>query len=201
MADSKILLFNRWSTDGVQVNDVGLKNKINLKPVIVPRSGGKYAPISFHKNDMNIVERFINRLYVPGHKGKKHQIASGECVGQSIVVMTAVKKAFELIEKQTNKNPVQVLVDALINAAPFEEVAAYRLGGIIARKAIVVSPQRRLDLALRLVTQDVFRSTFRKKTTLAEAIAKELISIAGNDPKTHAIMERTRLEKEAEGAR
>src|SRR3989338_4273147 len=103
MADSKILLFNRWSTDGVQVNDVGLKNKINLKPVIVPRSGGKYAPISFHKNDMNIVERFINRLYVPGHKGKKHQIASGECVGQSIVVMTAVKKAFDSIEKKTNK--------------------------------------------------------------------------------------------------
>jgi len=201
MTDSKILLFNRWSTDGVQVNDVGLKNKINLKPVIVPRSGGKYAPISFHKNDMNIVERFINRLYVPGHKGKKHQIASGECVGQSIVVMTAVKKAFELIEKQTNKNPVQVLVDALINAAPFEEVAAYRLGGIIARKAIVVSPQRRLDLALRLVTQDIFRSTFRNKTTLAEAMAKELVSIASNDPKTRAIMERTRLEKEAEGAR
>lgn len=201
MADSKILLFNRWSTEGIAVNDVGLKNKINLKPIIVPRSGGRYATISFHKNDMNVVERLINKLYVPGHKGKKHQIASGECVGQSIVVMTAVKKAFELIEKRTNKNPIQVLVDALINAAPFEEVAAYRLGGIIARKAIVVSPQRRLDLALRLVSQNIFRSTFRHNTTLAETIAKELIAIAANDSKTLAVMERTRLEKEAEGAR
>ena len=201
MADSKVLLFNRWSTEGVEIRDLGLKNKINLKPVIVPRSGGRYAPIAFHKNDMNVVERLINKLYVPGHKGKKHHTSSGECVGQSIVVMTAVKKAFELIEKRANKNPVQVLVDAIINAAPYEEVAAYRLGGIIARKAIVVSPQRRLDVALRLISHDIFRASFRHNTTLEEAIAKELIAIANNDGKAHAVMERSRLEKEAEGAR
>lgn len=199
--DSKVLLFNRWSSEGVQIADAGLKNKINLKPVVIPRSGGRYAPIAFHKNDMNVVERFINKLYVPGHKGKKHRIASGELVGQSLVVMTAVKKGFELIEKKANKNPIQVLVDALINAAPYEEVAAYRLGGIIARKAITVSPQRRLDIALRLVSQDIFRSTFRHKITFEEAVAKELLAIAANDGKAYAIMERSRLEKEAEGAR
>ena len=201
MATQKLLLFNRWSTEGIEVPDVGLKNKINLKPVVVPRSGGRFAPIAFHKNDMNIVERLINKLYVPGHKGKKHQIASGEHVGQSILVMTAVKKGFELIEKRSNKNPIQVLVNALINAAPYEEVAAYRLGGIIARKAIVVSPQRRLDVALRLVSQNIFRSTFRHKITFEEAIAKELMAISSNDPKTYAVMERNRLEREAEGAR
>lgn len=199
--DSKLLLFNRWSAEGIQIADAGLKNKINLKPVVVPRSGGRYAPIAFHKNDMNVVERFINKLYVPGHKGKKHRIASGELVGQSLVVMTAVKKGFELIEKKANKNPIQVLVDALVNAAPYEEVAAYRLGGIIARKAITVSPQRRLDIALRLVSQDIFRSTFRHKITFEEAVAKELLAIAANDGKAYAIMERSRLEKEAEGAR
>lgn len=201
MATQKLLLFNRWSSEGVEIPDVGLKNKINLKPIIIPRSGGRFAPIAFHKNDMNVVERLINKLYVPGHKGKKHQIASGELVGQSIVVMTAVKKAFDLIEKRSNKNPIQVLVTALINAAPYEEVAAYRLGGIIARKAIVVSPQRRLDVALRLVSQDIFRSTFRHKITFEEAIAKELMAIAANDPKAYAVMERNRLEREAEGAR
>ncbi len=199
--NEKLLLFNRWSTEGVQIPDLGLKNKINLKPVVVPRSGGRYATIAFHKNDMNVVERFINKLYVPGHKGKKHKIASGELVGQSIVVMTAVKKAFEMIEKKANKNPVQVLVDAIINAAPYEEVAAYRLGGIIARKAIVVSPQRRLDLALRFITQGIFRATFRHNITFEDAITKELLAIASNDPKTFAVMERSRLEKEAEGAR
>ncbi len=199
--DQKVLLFNRWTTEGVEIPDLGLKNKINLKPVIVPRSGGRYAPIAFHKNDMNVVERLIKKLYGPGHKGKKHKIASGELVGQSIVVMTAVRKAFDMIEKKANKNPIQVLVTSLINSAPYEEVAAYRLGGIIARKAIVVSPQRRLDVALRLVTQDIFRASFRHNITFEDAIVKELLAIAANDGKTYAIMERNRLEKEAEGAR
>ncbi len=201
MTEGKILMFNRWDSSNVEVSDPGLRGYINLKPIIVPRSGGKYATVSFHKNDMSIVERFMNKLFVTGHKGRKHKLTSGHNTGNSATLYREIKKAFESIEKKTNKNPLQVLVDAIISGATYEEVTAYRLGGTIARKAVVTAPQRRLDLSLRLITQGIYRATFKNKTPLHEVIARELIAIANNDVKTFAVRERTRIEKEAEGAR
>ncbi len=197
----KLLLFNRWDLSDVQVEDEGLKRYINLKPVVLPKSTGKYATVPFHKNDMSIVERFINKLMVPGHRGKKHKLSSGHCVGRTLSLYKDVKKAFEIIEKKTGKNPVQVLVKAVENSAMLEEVASYRLGGIIARQAVVVSPQRRLDLALRHLAQGIYKSTFNSKKKLPEVIAEELIAAYNNDSKSFAISERNRIEREAEGAR
>ena len=201
MANGKILLFNRWASEGVEVPDLGLKNHINLKPIILPRSEGKHGTRPFHKNDMHIVERLVNKLAVPGHRGKKHKTTSGHCVGQAERLSLAVRNAFEMIEQRTKKNPIQVLVQAIINSAPYEEVAAYRLGGIIARKAVIVAPQRRLDLALRMLSQGIYRISFKNRMSLEEVIARELITTADNDLKAHGVKERQRLEKEAEGAR
>ncbi|MFH0957043.1 MAG: 30S ribosomal protein S7, partial [Candidatus Aenigmatarchaeota archaeon] len=107
----------------------------------------------------------------------------------------------EAIEQKKKENPIQVLVKAIENAALYEEITAYQMGGMIARKAVITSPQRRVDLALRLMTQGIYRSTFRSKRKLAEVIASELMAIADNDAKTLPIRERNRIEKEAEGAR
>ncbi len=201
MTEQKILLFNRWSSEEVQVADAGLQNQINLRPVIVPRSNGKCGSVSFHKNDATIVERFINKLGVTGHKGKKHKRSSGRMVGQTATLYSSIKDAFEIIEKKTNKNPIQVLVKAIENAALYEEVAAYRMGGTMARKSVITAPQRRLDVALRLLTQGIYSASFKSPQKLPDVIASELIAAANNDAKSHAVRERTRLEKEAEGAR
>ena len=88
-----------------------------------------------------------------------------------------------------------------VASALYEEVMGYRVGGIIARKAVVTSPQRRLDLSLRLIAQDIFSSSFKKKKSFSQTMAEELITIASNDPKNFVIRERTRIEREAEGAR
>jgi len=201
MTDQKILLFNRWSNEEVQVADAGLKNQINLKPVIMPRSSGKCGNVSFHKNDMHIVERFINKLGVSGHKGKKHKRTSGRMVGQNPTLYAAVIDAFGIIEKRTNKNPLQTLVKAIENSALLEEVAAYRMGGTMARKSVITAPQRRLDVALRLLSQGIYSASFKSGQGLPNVIASELIAAANNDAKSHGVRERTRLEKEAEGAR
>ncbi len=197
----KILIFNRWDTEGVEVSDPGLKKYINLKPMVVPKTFGRFAPSSIHKLDVNIVERFINKLAVPGHKGKKHKLTSGHIPGRYDLLYKAVKEAFEIIEKRTKKNPIQILVKAVENAALLEEVVGYRVGGIIARKAVVTSPQRRVDVALRLIAQDIFSRAFKSKKSFAETIADELIEIANNDQRNNVIRERMRIEKEAEGAR
>jgi len=199
--EPKLLLFNRWDMSEVNVEDPGLKSHMNLTPIIVPHTHGRYSTTEFHKRKMCIVERFINRLRVPGHRGKKHQITSGRCPANTQVLHRAMKEAFEIIEKKTGKNPVETLVRAIENSAIIEEVASYRLGGIIARKAVIASPQRRLDLALRFLTQGIYKKNFRNKKKLSEVIAEELMAAASGDTKAFAIMEKNRLEREAEGAR
>ena len=80
---AEIKAFNKWSTEGIAVQDEGLRSYICLKPTLVPRTGAKYAGQRFHKSNVFIVERLINRLMVPGHRGKKHKISSGHCTGKS----------------------------------------------------------------------------------------------------------------------
>jgi small subunit ribosomal protein S7 len=199
--EEKLLLFNRWDLTQVNVDDQGLQGQINLNQMIIPRTSGRFATTEFHKSKINIVERFINRLRVPGHRGKNHKITSGRCPENTPVLYKAVKEAFEIIEKKTGKNPVQTLVAAIENSAILEEVASYRLGGTIARKAVVVSPQRRLDLALRFLTQGIYKTNFKNKRKLSEVIADELLAAASGDTKSFAVGEKNRLEREAEGAR
>jgi len=195
-------IFGKWETENVKVNDPGLKRYITLRSVIVPKSSGRKSSQQFYKSKMNIVERLINKLMVPGHRGKKHVISSGRVVGKYMTNYKIVKEAFEKIEKITKKNPVEVLVKAIENAALREEIAAYQVGGIIVRKAVVTSPQRRVDLALKNIVQAAYRKSYGKKLKIADALANELIAAYKNDSsKSEAIKEKERIEKEAEGAR
>lgn len=196
-----LLIFNRWDPKGVEVSDPGLRRYINLEPVVVPKSSGRYGTDPIHKQKMSVVERFINKMFVPGHRGRKHKLTSGHVVGNYQKVFKATREAFEMMEKSSNSNPIQVLVKAIENGALYEEIMGYRLGGTIARKAVVVSPQRRLNISLRLISQDIFSKTFKNKKSLAKVIADSLVEIANNDQRNNVIRERQRIEREAEGAR
>ncbi len=200
MEKSILKLFNRWDTN-VEVKDPGLKNYINVKPVIIPRSAGRNQKKQFYKSKMNIVERLINHLSVPGHWGKKHKINSGHIVSQRENIMKVVERAFEIIEEKTKKNPVEVFVRAVENAAIHEETMSYQIGGIIARKAVVTSPQRRIDKALRYIAQGSFQKSYGKKISIAEALANEIINAYNNSNESVAIREKERIEREAAGAR
>jgi len=90
-------LFNKWDTSQVQVQDPGLQDYINLKPIIVPKTGGRNVKISFHRNKNHIVERLINKMMVPGHRGRKHKLSSGRCPGKSIRNYQFVEEVFEVI--------------------------------------------------------------------------------------------------------
>lgn len=204
MADfkSEMKIFDKWSIAEVKVKEAGLERYITLTPMIIKKSGGRHAKKQFHKSKMNIVERLMNKLMVPGHRGKKHVITSGKVVGRYSTAYKILKDVFEKIEHVTKKNPVEVLVHAIENAALREEIAAYQVGGIIVRKAVVTSPQRRVDLALKVIVQAAYRKSFGKKETISEALANEIIAAYNYDvAKSEAVKEKERIEKEAEGAR
>jgi len=196
----ELLLFERWSTEGIEVKDPGLKRYISLKPVILPKTAGALRK-PFYKYKTNIVERLITHLMQSGHSGKKHKITSGHFGGGFMTAMKVVEKAFEIIEKKTKKNPVEVFVRAIENASIREEVASYQVGGIIARQAVVTSPQRRIDKTLRYFAQGAYHTAFNKKITTAEALAEELINAYEGSNKSYAVKEKERIEQEAAGAR
>ena len=195
-------LFGKWSTGEIKVADKGLEQYIGLRPAIVPRSSGRFSSSQHGKSKINVVERLITKMMVPGHRSRKHVISSDIASGKYTKEYNSIKKAFETIEAKTKKNPVEVLVRAIENAALREEIAAYQVGGIIVRRAVVSSPQRRMDLALRTITQAAYRKSFGKGVRIADALANELMAAAENDAsKSEAVKERERIEREAEGAR
>lgn len=195
-------LFGKWDTEGIQVRDRGLERYINITPIIIPKTGGRNATQQFHKSHMPIVERLINKIMVPGHRSKKHIISSGRVVGKWLTAYNIVKGAFERVEEVTKKNPVEVLVHAIENSATREEIAGYQVGGMIVRRAVITSPQRRVDLALKIFAQTSYRRSFGKKETMTGALAEEIIAAYNNDAsKSEAIKERERIERESEGAR
>ena len=198
---NEIKIFGKWPTE-VKIRDIGLERYINLTPVILPKSAGRHAKYQFHKSKMNIVERLMTKLLVPGHHGKKHTLTSGRVTGRYATAYKIVKSAFEKIEEQTKKNPVEIFVRAIENAALREEIAAYQVGGIIVRRAVVTSPQRRIDFALKIISQAAYKKSFGKKLNIVDALVDEIIAAYNNDAsKSEAIREKERIEREAEGAR
>lgn len=194
-------LFNRWDTSEIRVQDPGLQEYINLKPLIWPRTGGRNVRTQFWKSKNHVVERLMNKLMGPGHKGKKHKTTSGHCGGKGNTVARIVEDCFTIIEQKTKKNPVLVFVQALENAAPREEITTIEYGGARYPKAVECSPQRRVDLALRLMVQGSYQNSFGKKRAVQEALADEILKAYATDQGSVAIAKKLELERQADASR
>lgn len=196
-----IKIFNKYSTAGIEITDEGLKGYISIDPIIVPKTGARYAGNRFHKSRISIVERLINKLMVTGHKGKKHKTSSGHNTGKAQQAYMIVKDAFEIIEEKTKQNPVAVLVKAVENGAPREEIVTIEYGGARYPKAVESAPQRRIDVALRMMTQATYNGSFNSKREAAVVLANEIMDAYNLSNKSQAISKKIDLERQADSAR
>lgn len=196
-----IKLFDRWDSSEIKVKDPGLEKYLSVKPVLVPKTGARYAGNRFYKSKINIVERLINRMMVPGHKGKKHKFSSGDVTGKSQTAYNLVYEALEIIEKKTKKNPVEVLVRAVENGAPREDVITITYGGARYPKAVECAPQRRIDVALKMMTQGAFAKSVKSKKSAAAALADEIILTYQLSPNALAISKKLEVERQADASR
>ncbi len=196
-------LFDKWDIEQVSVKEQALVPYININPLLVPRTGGRAAEGQrVWTQKTNIVERLMNKLMIPGHRGKKHKITSYKLTGKGIKVYNIVKKSFEIIEKETKLNPIQVFVTALENAAPREEVTSIEYGGARYSKAVEVSPLRRIDYALRLMTQSAYSKAFNSKKSIERSMAEEIIAAYKMDQQgSAAIAKKLELERQADSSR
>ena len=106
-----------------------------------------------------------------------------------------------LIEKQTKSNPVEIFVRAIENAAPREEITTIEYGGARYPKAVEMAPQRRVDYALRLMTQGAYQASFGKKKSIVDALANEIIKANKMDQTSAAISKKLELERQADASR
>jgi len=187
---SKYQLFGKWSFEGIVIKDQGLKDHISLRPANVPHTMGRHEHRRFHKSKLNIVERLVNNLMRPGkNAGKKAR------------AINFVKNTFEIIHLLTGQNPIEVLVRAVENAAPCEDTTRIGYGGIVYHQAVDISPQRRVDLALRFITEGARKASFSNPRPFEECLAEEIILAAKKDLKSYAIPKRNEMERVAMHAR
>ncbi|HLD00319.1 MAG TPA: 30S ribosomal protein S7 [Candidatus Nanoarchaeia archaeon] len=192
-----IKFFNKWDQEKIVIEDLGLVRYINLEPKIMPKTGARYAGNRFHKSNTFIVERLATKLMGSGHKGKKHFMSSGHNTGKKNKVLKIVENALSKAESKLKQNPLAILVKAIENAAPREEVISIEYGGARYPKAVDVSPQRRIDLALRYITQGAYTKSFNKKVKIEDALAEELISAYKLSTKSNAISKKRDFERQA----
>lgn len=188
--ESEIKLFEKWSYKEVKVNDLGLQRYVSLKPMVIPHSMGRHEHQRFRKAKVSIVERLVNVLMRPGpNAGKKAKATN------------MVKQAFEIIHLRTGKNPIEVLVRAVENSAPCEDTTRISYGGVVYHLSIDVAPQRRVDLALRSISEGARQASTNNPRSIEECLAEELILAANRDIKSFAVSKRHELERIAQSSR
>lgn len=197
----EIKAFNKWPTTGITVEDPGLKDYITLQPRVVPRSSGRYMGFRFYKSKVFIVERLMSKLTVAGHKSKKHFKSSGRLTGKYATASTIMKHVLEKVEQRTGKNPIEVLVKAIENAAPREETITIEYGGARYPKAVECAPQRRVDFALRIFAQGSFHRSFNSKKSMVDVLADEIVNAYSMSGQSIAITKKLELERQADASR
>ena len=193
-----LLLFRKWNFNDVKIVDLGLKEVICLNPTIVPISFGRHEHKRFAKSNVNIVERLCNNLM---HFGKKKAKNSGRMGGKKSKSINIVKTAFEIIHLETNSNPIEQLVRAIENTSPNEDTTSIAYGGVRYHISVDISPQRRVDLALRFISLAVRETSFSINKSAEEILANEIILAARNDPNSFSIKKKFEQERMAMSAR
>tara|TARA_Y100000310_G_scaffold316013_1_gene367249 strand:+ start:218 stop:814 length:597 start_codon:yes stop_codon:yes gene_type:complete len=196
-----VLAFNRWATEGIKVEDPGLIDYIQLQPRVVPKTGARYAGNRFHKSKVFIVERLMNKIMVPGHKSKKHFKSSGHITGKSQKAYQITENVLKKIEAQTKENPIKVLVKAIENGAPREEIIAIEYGGARYPKAVECSPQRRIDIALRHMTQGAYHKAFNAKKKIEDCLVTEILAAYRMSNESQVISKKLEVERQADASR
>ncbi|MBN9494680.1 30S ribosomal protein S7 [bacterium] len=108
------------------------------------------------------VQVLINKLMTRGKKSTSERVVYG---------------AFERIQGQTGRDPLDVFQQAVRNTTPVLEVKPRRVGGSTYQVPVEIRPDRRLALSMRWLLSSA-RS--RGGRSMSERLANELLDAANN---------------------
>merc|ERR1712226_124464 len=190
---TEIKLFNEFSFEDVQVSDMALQDYIASKAgnaCYLPHSAGRWQKKRFKKAQCPIVERMTNSLMMHGRNN-----------GKKLLAVRVMRHVCDIIHLLTGENPVQVITDAVVNSGPREDSCRIGSAGVVRRQAIDVSPLRRVNQAIWLLTTGARESAFRNIKTIAECLAEEIINAAKGSSNSYAIKKKDEIERVAKANR
>eukprot|EP00948_MAST-09A_sp_MAST-9A-sp1_P001508 g1508.t1 len=190
---NEIKLFGKWSFDDIEVNDLALMDYVATKSreaVLHPHTAGRYAKKRFKKARCPLVERLVCSLMFHGRNS-----------GKKLLAIRIVRHAFDVIHLMTGQNPIQVLADAVIMGAPREDSTRVGSAGVVRRQAVDVSPFRRVNQALYLITIGARQAAFRSVKTVAECLADEIVNCSKASVNSFAIKKKDEIERVAKANR
>lgn len=127
-----------------------------------------------------------------------------------------LKACFEIISLVTDQNPIQgkiscffqtvifhktVLVDAITKAGPREDSTRVGTAGVVRRQSVDVSPLRRVNQAIYLITTGAREASFRTIKTFPECLADEIINASKGSSNSYAIKKKDEIERVAKANR
>merc|ERR1711907_611864 len=112
-----------------------------------------------------------------------------------------MKHTLEIIHLLTDQNPIQVVVNAIINGGPREDSTRIGTAGVVRRQAVDVSPLRRVNFAIYLLATGAREASFRSIKTIAECLADEIINAAKGSSNSYAIKKKDEIERVAKANR
>merc|ERR1711998_420180 len=179
---TEIKLFNKWTFDDVSVSEIPLTDYIAANPenaCFLPHSAGRWQ-----------MKRLTNSLMMHGRNN-----------GKKVLACRIVKHTLEIIHLVTGENPIQVVTDAVINSGAREDSCRIGSAGVVRRQAIDVSPLRRVNMAIVLLTQGARQAAFRNIKTIAECLAEEIMNAAKGSSNSYAIKKKDEIERVAKANR
>ncbi len=108
------------------------------------------------------VQILINKVMTRGKKSTAERVVYG---------------AFDRIQENTGRDPVDTFRQAMRNATPVLEVKPRRVGGTTYQVPVEIRPERRTALAMRWL---LMGARSRGGLTMAERLAAELLDAANN---------------------
>lgn len=184
-------LFGKYPFEGIEVHDPGLQPYLFLHPIYAPHSEGKLSGRPFMKSHMHLVERLAN-----------HLMKGGKFTGKKSKALNTVRRAFdELARNESGANPLQLLVNAVENAAPREEVTRLQFGGISVPRAVDASPARRVSVAIRHLAMGAIQASHKSTKPIWSCLANEIALAAKGDLTSFAVGRKEEVERVAQSAR
>ena len=188
-----VKLFDKWTFDDIEISDISLEDYIAVKgkhATYLPHTALRYQKKRFRKAQCPIVERLVNAL-----------MRKGRNAGKKLKAARIVKHTLEIIHLLTDQNPVQVVVDAVINAGPREDSTRVGSAGVVRRQGVDISPFRRVNQALYLLATGAREASFRNIKSIPECLADELINAAKGSSNSYAIKKKDEIERVAKANR
>ena len=113
----------------------------------IPHSAGRWQKCRFKKAQCPLIERLTCSLMKHGavRRAGRAELPAGRNSGKKVKAVRIVRHTCAIMALLTGENPLQIIVDAVINAGPREDSTRIGSAGVVRRQAVDISPLRRVN--------------------------------------------------------